>query len=241
MLLAMLAGAVLGAVLYAVTPDSVTDWLGDGRLSDPGISVTRVTGHGAPESGPARLGGPFLVASRTQLGICVRDMTGSVSDDELQRHVVASIVMLSDAYPLWTSYRFTPATLLLGLGCPGESPLLLPGVERSDVAMEQAVVPRRDLASPFSVFIYVVSPGEVRHLFADGDITSRTYRQEVLRDSPDSHVAFVVSRGLYVTMDEFRDKAILSTGLAKAMGFRSYSTPADPAPFGAPTPRATYR
>lgn len=241
MSLAMTAGVALGAVLYLVTPDAVTAWLGDGRISDPEIRVTLIAGHDAPETGPSPPGGPLFVASRTQLGICVRHMAGALSDDEKQRHVVAALTILRSAYPQWAAHYFTPASVLFGLTRPGHSPLLVPGVDRSAVVYRRAVVPFRDLASPFLVFMYVVSPGEIRHLFAGSDIMRRTYQQEVLTTSPGAHVAIPVSAGLYVTVDELRDRDVLSAGLARAFGLRHPSRPADSEPIGNPVPRATYR
>lgn len=182
------------------------------------------------DASPDRIGGPYLVPSRTQLGICISDTTGSLSNDQKQDYLLAALAEIQTAYPQWAAARLTPAPLLLGLDCPIASPILSPSVNASNIGGAEGSVAPSDRVSPFRAFIFVVSPDTIQRLFSDSLITSHTHEQEAVCN-PGSDVCAVVSKGLYVTADEFADKSKLSSGLARVLSIAGGGTPS-----GGPVP-----
>ncbi|MCC7370414.1 MAG: hypothetical protein IT306_18460 [Chloroflexi bacterium] len=198
-------------------------------LPYPAVDLARIAVVVTPSPEPisaaplAQFGGPYRVASRTQFGICISDRTGTLSADQKQDQLLAALAEVEAAYPEWAARRLTPAPLLLGLECPLDSPILRPGIDRSNIGVAGESGPS-DRISPFRLFVFIVSPETIQSLFVWPSITTHVAGQEAMCE-PGRHVCETVSKGLYVTPEEYADKDRLSRGLIRALGLEPPPSP----------------
>lgn len=90
---------------------------------------------------------------------------------------------------------------------------------RNGTGQLYASIPPSTVATPFNVFIFVVSDDVVARDFASNPPMYRRYSQERLC-SPQGDPCFVVSNALHVTASEFLDRSLISLLLAVTVGFR---------------------
>jgi hypothetical protein len=224
MLLATLAGALLGAVFHAASPDPDTSSQSpiivvDGREIAVRVAATATASDGSSDR--YRTSSSALTADgRKALGICVQDTTNTVSTDAI---VKGMLPVLGDllSHPGWAMTAVRSAPPLLATSCPIPSGALT-STTRDSRGRLYGGVGRQVRATPFAAQVFLIADNVVAHDFDNDPPEWRTNGQEILPTGPDSGV--VVSYALHVTPTELGNRALMTRVLARALGF-AHPTP----------------
>lgn len=170
----------------------------------------------------------LLISSRDRLAVCVQGIQNvSIDGPEAEGRLAAALAELAND-PIWSAAGFARAAPEAAVGCPEPPVLLRDGVVAQPNFRQ---VPGSILAespSKFLVFLFVAPPAFIESMFIDGPASSPTspsppyfrLEHEQLHCFGGSRTGpcVVVTSGLYLTPDEFRDHDTLVVAMGNAIG-----------------------
>jgi hypothetical protein len=219
------AGLLIAAVGVALYLSSTVS---KGSSSDtPPVTVvdshdiaTRIAATASvPGRTPDKVQGSVLTASgRTSLGICVEDTTGAFAESgQIVGALTESIADLQKS-PKWSATSQTGDPPVVATSCPLPPSAQSQGIRNNRGKVTASVSPS-SVASPFNIFVFVIAPEVVQRDFVGDSPNARILSQETLCNSGDSP-CFVVSYGIYLTPNEFRDRSLREQLFSRAVGFQ---------------------
>lgn len=215
-------GIAATSALSSTTRQGATSTVPSYEVADSNAIAARIAVSPGP-TGPAPiggdrddLGGPFQVAARTRLGVCVEDTTGTIADASARlSRLDEAVSNLAAAHPDWAARQMLSPPLLAP-NCPLPSPLLNP--EASTAYVRHGVVSVKPTArvSPFAVFVYIAPRAAIESFFPKDGPVSRQHSQEVLCRNGDIPCV-AVTTSVYVSPDEFLDTDQLRAAIGGAL------------------------
>lgn len=208
------------AALYSTSRGGQSSGTPPIQVVDADEIATRVAATASVPNRPpdGQTGNMFTVSGRRSLGVCVQDLTGTVSDPaEILALVTDSLADLQ-ANPLWPHTSVAGDPPVVAASCPLASPILTSRTRDSRGKL-YAMIPPSSVATPFAVFVFVVSEQIIERDFAREDPMFRVRPQETLCRQIGGP-CIVVSYGTYVTPEEFRDRSLRSSLFSRTIGFQ---------------------
>jgi hypothetical protein len=161
----------------------------------------------------------LLITSRDRLAVCAQGIDGvTLRPDDARAHLSTAFSALAND-PAWGGGGFDRAPAVVEAGCPEPPVILRPGVqaERNRRRIPGSLL--TDAPSRFLVFVFVSSQSLIDRTFLGDPAFARTEIEQIYcfgASGPSSCLA--VTKGLYLTAEEFRDRTELSVALGNAIG-----------------------
>lgn len=173
---------------------------------------------------------PYLTTNRDHLGICVQTTsTASLTADDARSRVSEALELVQQE-EYWPD-AFATGRVAVDAGCPTIGSLLSPdnpvkpsgkGFQGGEARVNLIV----DSASPYLLYVFVLSDAELQALF--GSVSNRAQAQEMLCD--ENRQCAQVTTGVYISDRELDDAAFLADWLSKGIGLVPAVAPANADP-----------
>lgn len=178
----------------------------------------RVTQSSSESAG--RVDSPLLTGNRTEVSICVEDLTSAGTVDVASVQQAAADVKTA---PSWARANLDGVDVRVVAGCDAEPHLLSAGVTfKNGGFIETGDFGRTDSPSEHRLMVFILDDAETERLF--GDAASRTAVQESLCEGG---VCSEVTTGLYLSASEVSDVKTLAGRLSRAIGILPPAPPSN--------------